>query len=268
MTTSSLGTAIVTGASSGIGKVYAHRLARRGYDLLLVARNKERLDALATELARDTGRAVEVFPADLEKPADVARIVIRLETDPAITLLLNNAGSGTEGPVLNADAGKIDAMVQLNVVSLTQLSVAAVNAFAKNGRGTLINVASVVALMPEALLGAYSGTKAYVLNFTQSLQNEFQAGPIRIQAVLPGVTLTEFFDRAGLDLTNYPPEMVMSVDELVDGALAGLDLGELITIPSLPDVADWDSLSAARTAMWPNLSRNHPAARYSVTAGQ
>jgi short-subunit dehydrogenase len=267
MTTSSLGTAVVTGASSGIGKVYAHRLARRGYDLLLVARNKERLDTLAAELTTATGRAVEVLAADLEKPADVARIVSRLESDPAITLLLNNAGAGTEGPVLNAAAAKIDAMVQLNVVSLTQLSVAAVNAFAKRGRGTLINVASVVALMPEALLGAYSGTKAYVLNFTQSLQNEFKDSPIRIQAVLPGLTRTEFFDRAGLDLTSYPQEMVMSVDELVDGALAGLNLGELITIPSLPDAADWDSLGATRMAMWPNLSRNHPAARYGVSAG-
>ena len=264
MSTSSLGTAVVTGASSGIGKVYADRLAKRGYDLLLVARNKERLDALAAELTASTGRTVEVLSADLEKPADVARIVARLASDPAITLLVNNAGSGTEGPVLNTDAAKTDAMVQLNVVSLTQLSIAAINAFAKHGRGTLINIASVVALMPEQLLGAYSGTKAYVLNFTQSLQNEFKESPIRIQAVLPGLTRTEFFDRAGIDLTNYPEEMVMAVDELVDGALAGLDSGELITIPSLPNVADWESLSAARMAMWPNLSLSHPAARYGL----
>ena len=264
MTTSSLGTAVVTGASSGIGKVYAGRLAKRGYDLILVARNKERLEALAAELTAATGRSVEVLPADLEKPADVARIVTRLTSDPAITLLLNNAGSGTEGPVLNSDAAKTDAMVQLNVVSLTQLSLAAVNAFAKNGRGTLVNIASVVALMPEQLLGAYSGTKAYVLNFTQSLQNEFKDSPIRIQAVLPGLTRTEFFDRAGLDVSGYPPEMMMAVDELVDGALAGLDAGELITIPSLPDAADWDRLSAARMAMWPNLSLSHPAARYGL----
>jgi len=264
MTTSSLGTAIVTGASSGIGKVYAERLAKRGYDLLLVARSKDRLDALASELASATGRHVEVLPADLEKPADVARIVQRLASDPAISLLVNNAGSGTEGPVLNAEAAKTDAMVQLNVVALTQLSLAAVNAFAKNGRGTLINIASVVALMPEQLLGAYSATKAYVLNLTQSLQNEFKDSPLRIQAVLPGLTRTEFFDRAGLDVSGYPAEMMMAVDELVDSALAGLDLGELITIPSLPAAADWDNLSAARMTLWPNLSRDHPAARYGL----
>lgn len=259
------GTALVTGASSGIGKVYAQRLAARGYDLVLVARNRARLDELATELTKQSGRAVEVLPADLGKPADVRALGDRLHSDPAISLIVNNAGAGTEGPVLNADSARIDAMVQLNVVALSQLSVAAVNAFARRSGGTLINIASVVALMPENLLGAYSATKAYVLALTQSLQNEFNDTPaIRIQAVLPGLTRTEFFERSGFDISHLPAEMVMSVEELVDGALSGLDLGEAITIPSLPDAADWEALVAKRMSLWPNLSLQHPAARYGL----
>lgn len=257
------GTALVTGASSGIGRIYAERLARRGYDLVLVARNGPRLDRLAADIRAETGRTVDVLVADLENPEDVARVAQRVDADEAVTLLVNNAGAGTEGPVIGANVERIDAMVQLNVVALTRLAVVAVNAFSRRGRGTLVNIASVVALMPEMLLGAYSGTKAYVLAFTQSLQNELRGGPVRVQAVLPGLTRTEFFARAGLDESSYPPEAVMSAEELVDAALAGLDQGELITIPSLPDAADWERISSERLALGPNLSRNHPAERYS-----
>ncbi|QIB32415.1 SDR family NAD(P)-dependent oxidoreductase [Ancylobacter pratisalsi] len=268
MTSQKLGTAVVTGASSGIGKTYAERLSRRGYDLVLVARNRARLEALAAELsAASPGCAVDVHVADLGTPADVAGLAARISSDPSITLLLNNAGAGTEGPVIGADIAKIDAMVQLNVVALTQLSVAAVNAFVQLGGGTLINIASVVALMPETLLGAYSATKAYVLALTQSLGNELQDRPVRLQAVLPGLTRTEFFDRSGVDLTAFPPAMVMEVDELVDAALAGLDMGETITIPSLPDAAAWERLVATRMEMMPGLSRDHAAPRYGLGTG-
>lgn len=263
---SSPGTAVVTGASSGIGKIYAERLARRGYDLVLVARNRERLDALAAELAAATGRKVGVLAADLGRPEDVAAVAARIEADPAVTLLVNNAGSGTEGPVVGADADRIDAMVQLNVVALTRLAAAAVNAFARRGQGTLVNIASVVALMPENFPGAYAATKAYVLALTQSLQSELKDGPVRIQAVLPGLTRTEFFDRAGLDVNALPAHMVMAAEDLVDAALAGLDLGEAITIPSLPDTADWEAAVVATRQLGPHLSLSRPAARYSVVA--
>ncbi|MCS0501874.1 SDR family NAD(P)-dependent oxidoreductase [Ancylobacter mangrovi] len=267
MNSQSLGTAVVTGASSGIGRSYATQLARKGYDLVLVARNRGRLEALSGELATASpGRSFEVLVADLESAADVTALADRIAGDPAITLLVNNAGAGTEGPVIGADVGKIDAMVQLNVVALSRLAVAAANAFAARGRGTLVNIASVVALMPENLLGAYSATKAYVLALTQSLHNELKDGPVRIQAVLPGLTRTEFFDRSGLDIASYPPEMMMEVDELVAAALAGLEMGEVITIPSLPDAGAWDALVAARMAMLPDLSRDHAAARYGLKA--
>lgn len=264
MTSQKLGTALITGASSGIGKAYAQKLAKRGYDLVLVARRRDRLEALAAELSSISPGSIHVLVADLGTPEGVASVAARISGDPSVTLLVNNAGAGTEGPVLGADVAKIDAMVQLNVVALTQLAVAAANAFVTRGNGTLINIASVVALMPETLLGAYSATKAYVLALTQSLDNELKDHPVRLQAVLPGLTRTEFFDRSGLDLTTFPPEMVMEVDELVDAALAGLDMGEAITIPSLPDAASWEAAVAARLALMPGLSRSHPATRYGV----
>ncbi|MBS9477830.1 SDR family NAD(P)-dependent oxidoreductase [Ancylobacter radicis] len=266
MSHASPGTALVTGASSGIGKVYADRLAKRGYDLILVARNRARLEALAGELAAATGRRIEVLAADLAEPQDAARVAARIVEDPTLTLVVNNAGSGTEGPVVGADAGKIDAMVQLNVVALTRLAVAAVDTFARRGRGTLINIASVVALVPEGFPGAYAATKAYVLAFSQSLQSELQGGPVRVQAVLPGATRTEFFARAGLDENLFPAEAVMSAEDLVDAALAGLDMGEAITIPPLPDAAGYEAVTAARLALQPGLSLQHPALRYAITA--
>ncbi len=262
MSDTSKGTALVTGASSGIGKIYADRLARRGYDLVLVARSRERLDALAAELRAATGRTVDVLAADLVQPDDVARVATRISEDDTLTLVVNNAGAGTEGPVVGADPSKIDAMVQLNVVALTRLAVAAVDSFARRGRGTLINIASVVAIVPEFFPGAYAATKAYVLAFTQSLQAELQGRPVRVQAVLPGATRTEFFDRAGLDPNVFPDEAVMSADDLVDAALKGLDMGEAVTIPPLPDFAGFEAITAARMAVGPGLSLRDPAPRY------
>lgn len=261
---SSPGTALVTGASSGIGKVYAQRLARRGYDVLLVARDGARLEALGADITAKTGRKAEFLVADLGNPADTGAVAARIAADPAITLLVNNAGMGVERQIVGADADKVDAMVQLNVAALTRLSVAAVNAFTARGRGTLVNIASVVALIPENFLGAYAATKAYVLALTQSLQSELKDSPVRVQAVLPGLTATEFFDRAGMDKAALPPEMVMSAEDLVEAALAGLDLGETITIPALPDAADWQRLVDDRVRMAPGLSLRHPAARYGV----
>ncbi|QJP13107.1 SDR family oxidoreductase [Starkeya sp. ORNL1] len=262
--TEAKGTALVTGASSGIGKVYAQRLAARGYDLVIVARNKGRLDDLAADLARSTGRKVDVLAADLGKRDDVRRVAERIRDDAAITLLVNNAGSGTEGPVLGADIDRIEAMVDLNVVALNRLAVTAVNAFSARGKGTLVNVASVVAFVSDHFLGAYAGTKAFVLGLTQSLQSELKDTPVRVQAVLPGYTRTEFFGSAGIAEQQIPAEMMMSAEDLVDAALAGLDQGELITIPSMPDVKVFEAYDAARLAMVPDLSRDRPAARYGI----
>ncbi|KAI3595678.1 Short-chain dehydrogenase [Cupriavidus necator H850] len=258
------GTALITGASSGIGAIYADRLARRGHDLILVARNRARLEALARRITDDTGRSVEIVTADLGQAADVRRIEEILRTDASITTLVNNAGFGGAAPLLESDVDTMQAMIELNVTALTRLTYAAAPAFVARGEGTIINIASVVAVAPEILNGVYGGSKAFVLAFSQSLQHELAGKGVRIQAVLPGATRTEFWDTAGQPVENLPQSIVMSGDDLVDAALAGLDQGEVMTVPSLPDVADWNTFEAARAALGPNLSRDQPAARYGV----
>ena len=256
------GTALITGASSGIGATYAERLARRGHDLLLVARDRARLDALAARLRADTGVAVEVLPADLTQRSELAAVERRLREDARITMLVNNAGIAVAGSLVGADPDRLEAMIQLNVVAPTRLAAAVAQRFAAAGGGTLINVASVLALAPELFNGSYSGTKAYVLNLSQALQHELAPRGVRVQAVLPGATRTELWERAGVELAQLPPSMVMDVNEMVEAALAGLDHGETVTIPSLPDHGDWEAYSAARLALAPNLSRDHAAPRY------
>jgi uncharacterized protein len=257
------GTALITGGSSGIGAVYADRLARRGYDLILAGRDPQRLNALAAKL-RDTGRKVSTIPGDLSNKADVQAIEQRLLTDTSISLFLNNAGQAAVTPLIESDVDKIEQMLEVNVVAFTRLAAASAKAFVQRGRGTIINISSSVALSPDMLNGAYNGSKAYVLNFTQSMQNELAGKGVQIQAVLPGAVATELWARGGLPVENLPQEIVMPANAAVDAALAGLDQGELVTILSLPDVENWEAYVAARKALRPNLSRSQPAARYSV----
>jgi uncharacterized protein len=259
-------TALITGASSGIGAIYANRLARRGHDLILAGRSRERLNAVAKRIADETGRSVEVIVADLNDKADQARIEEVLRTDASIALLVNNAGVGAPTPLLQSNIDRLDGMIGLNVTALVRMTYAIVPAFVKRGGGAIINIASGVAIVPELLNGVYGGTKAFVLGFSLSLHKEFGASNIRIQAVLPGATATEFWDSAGTPLEQVPSEMVMRADDMVDAALAGFDQGELITIPSLPDVADWETYEAARQNLIPKLSLSFPAARYGLAA--
>lgn len=266
--TNSKGTALITGASTGIGAIYADRLAKRGFDLILVARNQTRLDALAKRLKTETGRSVETIAADLNDKADLARIETTLRGNAGITLLVNNAGVGAAGPLLNSDVEKMDEMIRLNVGALTRLTYAAVPGFVARGGGSIINIASVVAISPETLNGVYGGSKAFVLAFSQSLQHELADKGVRVQAVLPGATATEFWDVAGLPVQHLPTEIVMSAENLVDAALAGFDQGEVVTIPSLPEKSEWDAFDAARRAMSGKLSSAVPASRYNVRRAQ
>lgn len=256
------GTALITGASSGIGAIYAERLARQGYDLILVARNAGRLTGLADELRARTGRAVETIIADLVDRADLARVEARLKSDAAISLLVNNAGVGATAPLLQTDVEAMSAMVSLNVEALMRLSYAAAPGFAARGGGTIVNIASIVAIAPEVLNGVYGGTKAFVLAFSQSLRHELAGSGVRVQVVLPGATATDFWDIAGTPVEHLPPDIVMTADDLVDAALAGLAQGEFVTIPSLAEAGQWDAYEAARQAMIGNLSMNKPADRY------
>ncbi len=262
--TKTKGIALITGASAGIGAIYADRLAKRGYDLILVARNQSRLAALAGRLKNETGRSVETMTADLDDKPDLARIETTLRTNANITLLVNNAGVGAAAPLLNSDVEKMDQMIRLNVVALTRLTYAVAPGFVTRGGGTIVNIASTAAISPETLNGVYGGSKAFVLAFSQSLQHELAQKGVRIQAVLPGATATEFWDTAGLPVHNLPAGIVMSAEDMVDAALAGLDQGETVTIPSLPDKAEWDGFDAARRAMSGRLSSTVPARRYNV----
>jgi uncharacterized protein len=265
------GTALITGASSGIGAIYADRLAQRGYDLILVARNRERLNEVAKKVTDKTGRAIEVVNADLNKQTDVARVEALLRKDARITMLVNNAGVGASAPLLDSNIEQMANLITLNVSALTRLVYAAVPGFVKRGKGTIVNIASIVAIAPELLNGVYGASKAFVLTLSRSLQHELSGKGVRIQAVLPGAIATEFWDLAGMPrdvagmpIKQLPAEIVMTTDNLVDAALAGLDLGETVTIPSLPDVADWDAYEAARGVLVPGLSRELPAKRYSI----
>lgn len=258
------GIALITGASTGIGAIYADRLAKRGHDLILVARNKERLTSLARRIAGDTGRKVETLDADLTALADLKRVEDVLRSNGDISVLVNNAGVGATAPLIASDVGKMEDMIHLNVTALTRLTYAAVPGFVARGNGTIINISSVVAIAPERLNGVYGGTKAFVLALSQSLVHELADKGVRVQAVLPGATATEFWDVAGMPVHELPAQIVMSAGDMVDAALAGLDLGETVTIPALPSQSEWDRYDAARRAMSDRLSNAIPAPRYNL----
>lgn len=265
MTRKHLGTALITGASTGIGAVYADRLARRGYDLILVARNRERLDALANRITSQTHRSVEVLAADLNDKADLIRVEEKLRSDASITLLVNNAGVAAVTPLAASDVDRMESMIDLNVTALTRLTAAVVPSLIARGTGAIVNISSIVSVAPEVLNGVYGGTKAFVLAFSQSLRHELSDKGIRVQVVLPGATATDLWSSAGTPVENLPKEIVMSAEDLVDAALAGFDAGEFATVPSLPNAEDWNAFEAARAALGPNLSRAKPAARYGLS---
>ena len=260
------GTALITGASSGIGAIVADRMAKRGHDLILVARDEERLNSVAIRVSNETGRSARCIVADLTKKADREIVEQLLRNDANLTVLVNNAGVGGPTPLLDADSDRLERMVDLNVTALVRLSHAVLPAFLNRGGGAIVNVASVVGIIPEILNGVYGGTKAFVIAFSRSLHKEFGGRGIRIHVILPGATATDFWDTAGTPLEQVPREMVMRADEMVDAALAGFDQGELITIPSLLEVTDWEAYEAARQNLIPKLSLSRPAARYRVVA--
>lgn len=256
------GTVLITGASSGIGAVYADRFARRGHDLILVARNLKRLSDVATDLIERHSVSVRTVVADLGTEDGLAAVEKIIAQDDTITHLVNNAGFGSAAPLEKADISEMQAMVAINVTAPVRLTYALVPLFRQRGKGTIINISSIVAIGPEILNGVYGGTKSFVLAFSQSLRKELNETGVNVQVVLPGATGTEFWDIAGLPASNLPPEWVMSAADLVDAALVGLDRGEFATIPSLMEETEWDSWEAARSAMLPHLSSARPAARY------
>src|SRR3984893_16632221 len=263
----SQGTALVTGASRGIGAVYADRVAKRGYDLILVARSEAPLKALTASLASASGRHITPIVADLNNKIDLAKVETKLREDSSITMLVNNAGTASVAPLLNADIEKMEEMIALNTIALTRLTYAAAPAFVKRGTGTIINISSIVGISPETLNGVYGATKAFVIAFSHSLQHELADKGIRIQAVLPGATATDLWELAGLPYQKLPASIVMSPDDMVDAALVGLAQGELGTIPSLQDGEEWGRFEAARRALSQRFGNSRPAPRYRIAAG-
>ena len=213
------GTALVTGASSGIGAVYADRLAHRGYDLILVARNAARMEALATRLRAETGRTVEVLPSDLADATDVAKVRNRLGSDPAITMLVNNAGISLNGGLLENGPAELERLIAINITAPTLLAAAAGRAFVARKAGVIVNIASVLAVAPEMLDGVYSGSKAFILNLSIDLAAKVRDAGVQVQAVLPGATRTEIWERSGKDADALMPGLVMDPGDLVDAAL-------------------------------------------------
>jgi hypothetical protein len=260
------GAALITGASSGIGAIYADRLARRGHDLVLVARNQARLAELAARIAGETGRRVDTLAADLGDRAGLAQVEALLRDDPRVSMLVNNAGVGATTPLLDTDVDEMSRLITLDVDALMRLTYAAAPGFVARGGGTIVNIASVVAVAPELLNGVYGGAKAFVLAFSQSLRHELGDKGLKVQVVLPGAIATNFWTVAGRPVEHLPKEIVMSPEDVVDAALAGLDLGEFATVPSLPQAGDWEAFEAARKALHPNLSRSVPAPRYGRAA--
>lgn len=209
-TYSSRGTAVITGASGGIGSRYAEQLARRGYDLILVARDIGRINALCDRMASEFSVCAEGLAADLGEPDGLQRVEERLRADERVTMLVNNAGTGATTTLVDSRQAQIDQMISLNVAALTRLTYSVVPGFIERGTGTLINIASVVGLVPELLNGVYGATKAYVLAFSRSLQHELASKGVRVQVVLPGAIATKFWADSGLPVEQLPSEVVMS----------------------------------------------------------
>jgi len=257
-------TVLITGASTGIGATYAERFSRRGHDLVLVARDKARLDALAARLRQESGVSVDVLQADLTKSDDLTAVEKRLRDDAAIGILVNNAGIAQSGGFVEQTADSIERLVTLNTIALTRLAAAVAPRLAHVGQGAIINIGSVVGLAPEFGMSVYGATKAFVLFLSQGLSLELSPKGVYVQAVLPAATRTEIWERAGVDINTLPE--VMEVGELVDAALVGFDRRELVSIPPLHEAASWDALEAGRQALLSNIRQAHAAERYRTTS--
>lgn len=255
-------TILITGASTGIGATYADRFAKRGHDLVLVARDEARLNALATKLSSEHGIAVDVLPADLTDTAQLATVETRLRDDAKIGILINNAGAGLSGGFVDQSTDAVNRLVALNTTSVVRLASAIAPRLAQAGEGAIVNIGSVVGLVPEFGMSVYGATKAFVLFLSQGLSLELGLKGVYVQAVLPAATRTELWGRAGADEADLPP--MMDVNELVDAALVGFDRRESVTIPPLHDGTLWDAFDQARQAMLPHFGSVHPAPRYTA----
>ncbi len=251
---------LITGASSGIGATYAERFARRGHDLVLVARDAARLEELAVRLRAEFGVAIDILKADLTRLEDLAKVEARLRDDDKIGILINNAGASIAGRFVEQTTDQVAQLVALNTTALARLASAVAPRLAKAGEGAIVNIGSVVGLAPEFGLTVYGATKAFVLFLSQGLSLELAPQGVYVQAVLPAATKTEIWERAGADPSALPP--MMEVGDLVDAALVGFDRRETVTIPPLADDAAWKTYDGARQGVLGGLRPQEVGERY------
>ncbi len=251
---------LITGASTGIGATYADRFAHRGHDLVLVARDKVRLEALAARLRDETGVAIDILQADLTNPGELATVEAWLRDDPNIGVLVNNAGASLGGTFADQTTDDVGRLVALNTTAVVRLANAVAPRFVEAGEGAIVNISSVVGLAPEFGSAVYGATKAFVTFLSQGLSLELGPKGVYVQAVLPAATRTEIWQRAGRDADSLPA--MMDVGELVDAALVGFDRRESITIPPLEDAEQWDAYQASRRTMIPGFAQTRAATRY------
>jgi short-subunit dehydrogenase len=271
---SNQGVAVVTGASAGIGAEYARRLAERGHDVVLVARRRERLDRLAEELRAGHGVRVEVLVADLGHPEGVTAVADRARRDD-VALLINNAGINGYGPFAEVEPAVLAHVLAVNVTAPTLLARAALPGMLERGAGAIVNVASLLAfagaLPPDPLpwRATYAGTKGYLVTFSRTLASELAGTPVRVQALCPGLTATEFHLTSGTDPVQgtAPDEQprAMAAADVVRASLLALEAGEVVCAPGLDDPRSIDRLVEAEAEIR-TASRREPARRYAAGA--
>ena len=232
--------ALVTGASSGIGRAFAQRLAAEGYDLVLVARRRVQLEELAKELGESSGVGVELLRADLTEPEERGAVEARLQSEPAVDLLVNGAGFGTGRPFLEVEPERIESEIRLNALATIRLVRAALPGMLSRGRGAIINVSSAMGFQGNPFFANYGATKAYLTNVTQALADEFRGTGIRFQALCPGPVRTEFGEVAGIDDGDFPAFTVLRPEQVVNASLRALAKGREVCIPGV----------AMRTTAW------------------
>ncbi len=258
------GTAVVTGATGGVGALYAAGLAERGHDLVLVGRQRETLEAVAKAVKQKAGVKVETIVADLAEAKDLARVEARISSDPAITTLINSATAVTFSPLARLNSRALDETIAVNITALTRLTHAVLPGLLARGAGAIVNMASVLAFHPWPEFSVYDASKAFVVSFSQALQGEVAGKGVLVQVVTPPAVDTGFWNKAGLPVNNLPAGAVMKPKQLVDAALKGLDRGEPWVFPSLPDEALWDDYQKTRQALVGGLMNGAPAARYAA----
>lgn len=255
--------ALITGASSGLGVAFAERLAADGNDLVLVARRRDRLEALAARL-RSPHADVAVVPADLSVPADIAMLEARIAEGPALAFLVNNAGFGAYGPFVEADPDVLAAQITVHLTATVRLARAALPAMVAARAGSIVNVASSFAFtgtirMPARKRTNYAASKAFLTTFSELLSHELEDSGVRVQALCPGVVRTEFHSTLGGRPEGTP---VLEPADVVTASLAGLDLGEIVCVPQLPDDRTLKGFAAAQQALWEATRSPTIAPRY------